>query len=265
MFSNNPRVWVSLEAQRVWVPIFKAINLANIETSLKGVDEGRWRKRSMTLYGNSWLHFLSQAKNYDVVYSHDFNPLLSAHKIEMVHTNHKSGKARNNQAHSLQGHSIWETAKRTSATKTAENSLKIKNSPLSIIFWQDFGLSLFSELPGEFLCVNTQALIQEHIEAMKEQGFIEQSDSLKEILRWPVEWSSLNGIEEIRTPIVKVARYTGEKGQKRQFQIDGLSSPEEGAEGLSFPFNQKEKRKFSGSKYFQKGMEINIKRIANAQ
>jgi hypothetical protein len=61
-------------------------------------------------------------------------------------------------------------------------------------------------------------------------------DWLDEVLAWPVEWSALHGIAEIRTPIAKVAMQTDATASKYTIQYPGRGYPREGARGLVFPY-----------------------------
>ena len=60
------------------------------------------------------------------------------------------------------------------------------------------------------------------------------SNSALEMFQWPVEWSALHGIAEIRTPILKMARNTDMMESKRVLRRPGSAFPEEGARGDSF-------------------------------
>jgi hypothetical protein len=59
-----------------------------------------------------------------------------------------------------------------------------------------------------------------------------------ELLDWPVEWSALHGIAEIRTPVVKIATRTDPTPERYVVRWMGKSFPADGARGLMFPYSQ---------------------------
>jgi hypothetical protein len=63
-----------------------------------------------------------------------------------------------------------------------------------------------------------------------------------EIFAWPVEWSALHGIAEIKTPILKVSASTDATAGKYVVRWHGSRYPKEGANGLGFPFAHRRKR-----------------------
>ena len=74
------------------------------------------------------------------------------------------------------------------------------------------------------------------VEIGRSSGFDEEMDWLLEILQWPIEWTSLHGIAEIKTPVLKVSASTDATATRYVVQRQGSRYPEEGATGLGFPF-----------------------------
>jgi SAM-dependent methyltransferase len=67
-------------------------------------------------------------------------------------------------------------------------------------------------------------------------GFGDEMAWVGEILSWPVEWSALHGIAEIRLPILKISARTDATGRRYVVRRPGTSYPDEGASGLRFPY-----------------------------
>jgi hypothetical protein len=63
---------------------------------------------------------------------------------------------------------------------------------------------------------------------------------MAEILNWPVEWTALHGIGEIRTPILRACFATDATADKLTVQWEGTRYPEEGATGIAFPYRKPE-------------------------
>jgi hypothetical protein len=70
-----------------------------------------------------------------------------------------------------------------------------------------------------------------------QSGFDGEVQWLLQILRWPVEWSALNGIAEIKTPIAKVSAATETTSTKYVVRRVGDGYPAEGATGITFPYS----------------------------
>ena len=69
----------------------------------------------------------------------------------------------------------------------------------------------------------------------RELGFGAEIEWLGEILGWPLEWSALHGIAEIKTPVLRASARTDATPRKYVVRWEGESYPEGGASGLRFP------------------------------
>jgi hypothetical protein len=58
----------------------------------------------------------------------------------------------------------------------------------------------------------------------------------QEMLSWPVQWTALHGIAEIQTPILTICSRTDWTPSKAIVAKQGTGYPEEGAQGLRFPY-----------------------------
>jgi SAM-dependent methyltransferase len=86
----------------------------------------------------------------------------------------------------------------------------------------------------------------------------EEIEDLAAILSWPVEWSSLHGIAEIKTPLLKLITDTDAFACKHAVRRGGDGYPTEGAMGLNFPYSRPTKNKLSSSAGFRRGLEHKV-------
>ncbi len=92
-------------------------------------------------------------------------------------------------------------------------------------------------LPCCFDCQHGVELGKKLIEIGRKTGYEEEMNWLLEILSWPVEWSALHGIAEIKTPILKISAQTDAMALKYVVRREGNAYPLEGAQGVNFPYS----------------------------
>jgi hypothetical protein len=87
-------------------------------------------------------------------------------------------------------------------------------------------------------CADSLHLAEQFAGVGRSAGLEDAIAWTSEILRWPLEWSVLHGIAEMKTPIVKLC--TNSVATPTQFTIrkSGSAYPEDGARGVDFPFQQ---------------------------
>jgi len=86
--------------------------------------------------------------------------------------------------------------------------IKEDTPPECNILWRWQGVRLVSHLPCSFNCSHTQDMGMKMAELGRQLGYGEEVDWIYELLSWPVEWSALHGIAEIKTPINKISSRT---------------------------------------------------------
>lgn len=72
-----------------------------------------------------------------------------------------------------------------------------------------------------------RALESPHVEALR---------WLSDALAWPASWSALHGIVEVKTPVLRYIRNTGQTPRRLQVNWAGAHYPELAGRGLRFPF-----------------------------
>ncbi|MES2275312.1 MAG: hypothetical protein V4592_04770 [Bacteroidota bacterium] len=261
---NNREIslmWVSLAARDAWHNTFADLRKVMIVTTLSGVHSGQWQSRSLNLYGNSWMVFLSMVKNYNVSYTsqvvhHRSAPARMCHSVYITHNDFAAvnGPTASRPAAEI---TFWDIAQGSSVSlfKT-ETLIEYVQTPMSLLLWEDIGLSLFADIPSGLSCNECCNIVESHLNWMDACGYGSDAETLREILSWPVEWSSFHGIEELRTPLFKLQATNWAKiyHPKHTVQIMGDGYPAEGAVGLNFPYQQKAFKSVSSSASFKNGV-----------
>jgi hypothetical protein len=108
-------------------------------------------------------------------------------------------------------------------------------NPQNNILMRWMGPRMVSHLPCSFNCAPSIEIGNRNWARLNEFN-VSESMWLRQILDWPMEWSALHGIAEIRTPILKIMTRTDATAEKLTVRWMGRSYPPEGARGLSFPY-----------------------------
>ena len=102
----------------------------------------------------------------------------------------------------------WPMALASAGASNGTRALAVSGPPEANILWRWMGVRAVPHLPCRFDCPATVELARRFLDVGREAGYREEMDWLVEILGWPVEWSALHGIAEVRTPILKVSTRT---------------------------------------------------------
>lgn len=148
----------------------------------------------------------------------------------------------------------WEMATRGAVRSQSDGVVEIAGPAQSNIFWRWAGIRAVPHLPCRSDCERSIDLADRLLDTGRRIGYVAEIDWLMEILSWPVEWSALHGIAEIRTPILKMATPTDPTPRKHVVQRQGTSYPAEGAEGLRFPYRQTYPLRLTDSTAFRRGL-----------
>jgi hypothetical protein len=132
---------------------------------------------------------------------------------------------------------------------------EVHGLPQANILWRWLGLRAVPHLPCRFDCPATVALANRLLEIGRLTGHGQEVDWLLEVLSWPVEWSALHGIAEIKTPVLKVSTRTDATACKYVVQRAGSSYPPEGAQGLRFPYRLARQPLLTLSPAYRRGLE----------
>ena len=112
------------------------------------------------------------------------------------------------------------------------------NGPIECnILGRWLGIRWVTHLPCSFNCKFSQQIGK----AMREIMFTIDPDSatvIDEVLSWPVEWSALHSIAEIKYPVAKVSTLSSYSATKLVVQRKGTKYPEFGSRGTVFPYRK---------------------------
>jgi hypothetical protein len=118
------------------------------------------------------------------------------------------------------------------------------------------GIRTVSHLPCSFNCKHTFDIGRRNIELGRSLSLNDEMDTIEEMLDWPISWSALHGIAEIKTPILKISSRTDATGEIYIVNREGFSYPKEGASGTSFPYINKAKVKITQSPSFKRSLAV---------
>lgn len=149
----------------------------------------------------------------------------------------------------------WPMAVGTASPVNGAREVGVTGPPEANILWRWMGVRAVPHLPCRFDCEHTVALARQFLTVGRAAGFDTEMDWLLEILRWPVEWSALHGIAEIRTPVLKVSTRTDATAHKYVVRREGDAYPREGAQGLGFPYRSPARPLFRSTRGFRRGLE----------
>jgi hypothetical protein len=93
------------------------------------------------------------------------------------------------------------------------------------------GLRVAIHLPCSFDCQPTAALAKKLTEVARSAGFHQEMNWLEEMLSWPIEWTALNGLAEIRTPVGTISTVTDATAETYRVSYKGAGSAK--ARGLT--------------------------------
>jgi hypothetical protein len=131
---------------------------------------------------------------------------------------------------------VWAMSSRHENVGNNEFSRSISGQSASNILLQNLGIRAVPHAPCSFGCRGTALLAHDLMIVAHKIGLGTEYEWLSSILSWPAEWSGLHGIAEITTPIIKICTPTDATAHKYIVRWNGTATPEEGANGLAFPF-----------------------------
>lgn len=158
----------------------------------------------------------------------------------------------------------WAMALNSQCGSQSENRVTVDNVDWRAnILWRWMGVRPVFHLPCSFDCQCSIDVARGLIEIGENEGYKQEMMWLEEILSWPVQWTALHGIAEIKTPIMKVSTRTDATAFKLTVQVQGRRYPDEGAVGLSFPFNHGNPvNRFTATESFRRGLDNPIVQLA---
>lgn len=130
----------------------------------------------------------------------------------------------------------WFIAGNTEDVEREGTTSTVSGPPLLNILLRRVNVRALPHFPCRFNCPDSQTLANRLADLGRSLGFSDEMEWLSEMLSWPVEWSALHGIAEIRSPILKVCTQTDATADKYTVRWVGKVYPPDGARGVVFPY-----------------------------
>lgn len=118
----------------------------------------------------------------------------------------------------------------------SERELQLDCRPETNILLHLLGLQLIPHIPCSPQCTASLELAKKYQQLKVPEELKVDLEKLQHILKWPVEWSALHGVAEIKTPVFRISTNTTATGQRYQIQHQGNSWPQKSKEGIRFPY-----------------------------
>ena len=129
----------------------------------------------------------------------------------------------------------WSMAEASGGRREGERWIEIDGPDECNILWRWMGVRAVPHMPCRFDCARTLRFAGRLLDLACRSGYGREMAWLREILSWPVEWSALHGIAEIKTPILRVATRTIPTAQEHVVRRQGHGFPSAGTRGVGFP------------------------------
>jgi hypothetical protein len=130
----------------------------------------------------------------------------------------------------------WPMAVASAGGSNGSTRIDIRGPRETNILWRWMGIRAIPHLPCRSDCIESAEMGRKKVDLGREAGYNAEMDWLLDILSWPVEWSALHGIAEVKTPVLKVTTSTDATSRKYEVRREGDAYPTEGGYGLSFPY-----------------------------
>lgn len=98
------------------------------------------------------------------------------------------------------------------------------------------GVRLIPHLPHSLACECSCNVARKWKALAEAEGYAEEVSAAEMILSWPMEWSVLHGIAEVRTPLFKLSASSIPTAVKWTVRLEGRTYPAEAPLGSCFPW-----------------------------
>lgn len=161
----------------------------------------------------------------------------------------------------------WKTAAETVPTEVPASVIELNEEPVANVLLRWIGIRAIPHLPCRFDCKPSIQFGRRFLNLGLNSGFQAEMEWLEHTLSWPIEWSALHGIAEVKTPVLKISTKTEATTNKLTVRWKGSQYPDEGAQGVSFPYKTPQRPLMTGSPSFQRALEqqLDVVRITPAE
>lgn len=114
-------------------------------------------------------------------------------------------------------------------------SIDVVTKPETNVLARFVGVRAVPHIPCSFQC-ELSAELGRRLQAVGETlGFAEEMEWMRQILSWPYQWSTLHGIAEIRTPVLKVAVASDATACRHVVKLEAMTFAPIGTTGTRLP------------------------------
>ena len=278
--------WVSETAREVWSPRLSRIADAWMEVEWQSVIHGVRRAALFILPESSVLTRAPKWLEHDLdvvpiqALDNGMVRLAIGGNSYVARLQHAWSKGDHDSVGAILGYppccrsffqNVWGSLKCTDTTwamavnspgQRSGSSIELACPHTANILWRWLGVRLVPHLPCSFACTETAANADSMLSVGEKCGHAQEFAWIQEILSWPVEWSALHGIAEIRTPLLKLSTQTDATASKYVVRYPGREYPREGGQGLHFPWQSPSLRPSVERASFRRGIANPIPALA---
>lgn len=136
----------------------------------------------------------------------------------------------------------WPLAERTTPARSASlgsHRIELPAGSDRLPLWEALGIPALWYVPCSLDCAAAGTDQRRLLALIAGWGEDRALGWIEEIGRWPVSWSALHGIAEIKTPVFKLIQPTDATAEELCIHIAGSGPVAEAARGVRFPFVQR--------------------------
>lgn len=130
----------------------------------------------------------------------------------------------------------WPAAVRSAQAQSDSDCLHLSGHLITNPFWRTLGIRILPYHACHYLCQQSIAVGETRLQLGRRLGYVDEMEWLTDILRWPIEWSALHGIAEIKTPILKICTISDATSRTVTVRLEGMAFPPEAVPGIVFPY-----------------------------
>lgn len=131
---------------------------------------------------------------------------------------------------------IWRLAAATPGAAVLDDGMRVAGDWASNPLLAAVGLAAVAPWPESF---DDPAAVAAGVELRllaEQHGYGAAIDDLREILSWPVAWTSLHGVAEVKTPVFRYVRDAPPLARRQVVHRAGTAMPDNAPRGIGFPF-----------------------------
>ncbi|MFC3195529.1 class I SAM-dependent methyltransferase [Marinicella sediminis] len=117
------------------------------------------------------------------------------------------------------------------------------------------GVQMISHWACSDRCAHSLQVAETNKQLLIQSGHQQALEWICQLLSWPMHFSALHGIAEIRLPVAKIAHNTDATAITYSVKRSGIDQPVESAVGGGFPFQVQSKPKLTKRQLFIKGQQ----------